>query len=182
MPSLLPLLKSPRLTVKSGLPATASLDRYDAVLLLLPTDARPSGGLPNASRWQTLHALSKVSHADVRSVTLDNKRQTLGVLGYCRKDAEAFELLRVAGLLAQRTFANRPQPARIAVVVQAAGQQRAVWQEVVYAALAAHCFHLPTDKLQTGTRKALATVDVFGDSQLDRGSKRESAGSSFQVE
>ncbi len=168
MPSLLPLLKSPRLTLQSGLPASASLDRYDAVLLLLPTDARPSGSLPNASRWQTLHALSKVSHADVRTVTLDNKRQTLGVLGYCRKDCEAFELLRVAGLLAQRTFANRPQPVRIAVVVQANGQQRAVWQEAMYAALAAHCFHLPTDKLQTGKHKALAAVDVYGDSRLDR--------------
>src|SRR5215207_3662429 len=119
MPSLLPLQKPPRLTLGSGLPAEASLDRYDAILLLLPTDARPAASLPDSSRWQTLHAFRKPSHSEVRTVTLDNKRQTLGVLGYCRKDADAFELLHVAGLLAQRAFANRHQPARIAVVVQA---------------------------------------------------------------
>ncbi|MEO6185737.1 MAG: M17 family metallopeptidase [Steroidobacteraceae bacterium] len=168
MPSLLPLLKSPRLTVKSGLPGTASLDRYDAVLLLLPTDARPSRALPNAGRWQTLHARGEISHADVRMVTLDNPRQTLGVLGYCRSDADAFELLRVAGLLAQRAYANRPDPVRIAIIVQPPLRQRAAWQEALYAALAAHCFPLPTDKPAAARRKVLAAIDVFGDSALDR--------------
>ncbi len=168
MPSLLPLLKSPRLSLKSGLPPTATLDRYDVVLLLLPTDARPSGGLPNAGRWQTLHALAKVSHAEVRTVTLDNRRQTLGVLGYCRADAESFELLRVAGLLAQRAFANRPQPQRIAIIAQTTTRPRAAWQEALYAALAAHCFPLPSDKSQPATRKALTSIDVYGDSSLDR--------------
>src|SRR4051812_27759306 len=133
MPPLLPLQKPPRLTVKAGLPEAASLDRYDAILLLLPTDAKPSSGMPGSGRWQTLHAVSKPAHADVRTVTLDNKRQTLGVLGYCRKDADSFELLRVAGLLAQRTFSNRPQPLRIAIVVQGT-HRRADWQEALYAA------------------------------------------------
>ncbi len=123
--------------------------------------------MPDSGRWQTLHASSKVSHAGVRSVTLDNKRQTLGVLGYCRKDADAFELLRVAGMLAQRAFANRPEPLRIAVVVQTA-QRRAAWQEALYAALAAHGFALPSDKSQPAGRKLLASVDVYGESTLER--------------
>jgi leucyl aminopeptidase len=167
MPSLLPLQKPPRLTLQAGLPAAASLDRLDAILLLLPTDAKPASAMPDAGRWQTLHSFNKASHGDVRTVTLDNKRQTLGVLGYCRKDADAFELLRVAGLLAQRTFANRSQPVRIAIVVQST-QQRAAWQEAMYAALAAHSFVLPTDKSQSSKRKVLASIDAYGESTLDR--------------
>jgi leucyl aminopeptidase len=167
MPSLLPPIKSPRLTLKSGLPDASALDRYDVVLLLLPTDARPSGGLPNAGRWQTLHAVTKPSHADVRMVTLDNRRQALGVVGYCRADAEGFELLRVAGLLAQRAFANRPQPQRIAIIAQTTTRRRAAWHEALYAALAAHCFALPSDKAQPSKRKALTAVDAYGDSSLN---------------
>jgi leucyl aminopeptidase len=167
MPSLLPLQKPPRLTLGSGLPATASLDRYDAILLLLPTDARPAAGMPDSSRWQTLHSRAKVSHAEVRTVTLDNRRQTLGVLGYCRKDADQFELLRVAGLLAQRTFANRSQPVRIAIIAQTA-QHRAAWQEALYAALAAHGFALPSDKAGTARRKVLTSVVAYGDSSMER--------------
>jgi leucyl aminopeptidase len=168
MPPLLPVLKPPRLSLQSGLPASASLDRYDAVLLLLPTDARPAAALPSAGRWQTLHTMAKVSHAEVRTVTLDNRRQTLGVLGYCRKDADAFELLRVAGLLAQKTLANRSQPQRIAIIAPTTTSNRAAWQEALYAALAAHSFQLPADKSGNTARKALATVDAFGDSALDR--------------
>jgi leucyl aminopeptidase len=166
MPSLLPLQNPPRLTLRSGLPATASLDRYDAILLLLPTDAKPVAGLPDSGRWQTLHAFTKPSHAEVRTVTLDNEHQTLGVLGYCRSNADEFELLRVAGVLAQRTFANRSQPGRVAVVVQTV-QHRAAWQEALYAALAAHSFALPSDKGQPDKRKALTRVDVYGDSTLE---------------
>jgi leucyl aminopeptidase len=167
MPSLLPLQKPPRLTLRSGLPAAATLDRYDAILLMLPTDAGPAAGMPDSSRWQTLHASRKASHAEVRTVTLDNKRQTLGVLGYCRRDATAFELLRVAGVLAQRTFANRSEPVRIAVVVQAA-QHRAAWQEAMYAALAAHSFALPSEKSRAEKRRTLASVEAWGDSTLQR--------------
>jgi leucyl aminopeptidase len=167
MPSLLPLQTSPRLAVRSGLPAPAALDRYDAVLLLLPTDARPSSGLPNANRWRTLHARGKPTQAEVRSVTLDNPRQSLGVMGYCRPDADAFELLRVAGLLAQRAFANRHEPVRVAIVAQTTTRHRAAWQEALYAALAAHAFALPTDRKQTTQRKPLATIDAFGESKLD---------------
>jgi len=166
MPSLLPLQKPPRLTLGSGLPGREQLDRYDAILLLLPTDARPARGLPDYGRWQTLHALAKPAHAEVRTVTLDNKRQTLGVLGYCRKDVDAFELLRVAGVLAQRTFAARNQPLRIAVIAQAS-RSGGSWHEALYAALAAHGFALPADKSQPGTRKPLVRIDAFGSARLD---------------
>lgn len=167
MPSLLPVLKPPRLTLQTGLPVAASLDRYDAVLLLLPTDASLPRGLPDGRRWQTLHARAKPSHADVRTVTLDNPRQTLAVLGYCNADAQGFELLRIAGLLAQRTLANRPQPVRIAIVAQGSPQRRTAWQDALYAAIAAHAFALPTDKSPAPPAGNLTAVVAYGAPDLD---------------
>lgn len=166
MPSLLPSERPPRLRLQSGLPDRNTLDRYDAVLLLLPTDARPARAMPYTTRWQTLHARGKVSHADVRGVTLDNTRQTAGVIGYCREEAEPFEVLRVAGRLAQRAFAERPQPVRIAVIAQVGSRHRALWQEALYAALAAHAFSLPTAKKSGAAHRPLRAVDVYGESTL----------------
>jgi leucyl aminopeptidase len=165
-PQLLPRERSPRLTLKPGTPATTSLSRYDAVLLLLPTGGKPSRSLPQYHRWQTLHGRGSLSHGDLRAVTIDDARQTLGVLGACRTDADPFELLRVAGKMAQRVIADRPHPRRIAVIVQCSPTHRAAWQEALYAALAAHAFALPNAKTKQESPAPLA-VDVFGESVLD---------------
>jgi len=165
-PPLLPRERPPRLYLKSNLPAAAQLDRYDAVLLLLPTDARPPRALPFASRWQQLHARDKPSHGDVRTTTLDNDRQTSAVLGYCRDDADRFELLRVAGKLAQRMLSDRPHPRRIAIIAQPSRAQRGAWQEAVYAALAAHAFSMPTAKKPGKAAPRLQSVDACGESTL----------------
>jgi leucyl aminopeptidase len=167
MLSLLPTQSPPELCVKSGRPSTAVLDRYDALLLLLPTTGKPGADLPCKDRWAALHGRGKPSHGEVRTVTLDNQRQTLGAVAWCREDADAFEVLRVAGLLVQRTLANRPEPARVAVIAQVPAQHRSQWQEALYAALAAHSFALPTGKKKTTVMKPLAAVDAFGDSKLD---------------
>ncbi|MET0280172.1 MAG: M17 family metallopeptidase [Steroidobacteraceae bacterium] len=100
-------------------------------------------------------------------MSLGNGRQTLAVLGYCRADAEPFELLRVAGRLAQLALAARPEVTRVAVLAQPASQLRAAWQEALYAALAAHAFALPTDKTAVKPARTLARVDVIGDAGLD---------------
>ena len=165
-PQLLPRERPPRLTLKPGTPATTSLSRYDAVLLLLPTGGKPSRSLPQYHRWQLLHGRGSLSHGDLRAVTIDDARQTLGVLGACRADAEPFELLRVAGKLAQRAMADRPHPRRIAVIVQCSPSHRAAWQEALYAAVAAHAFALPNAKTKQDPSPALA-VDVFGESSVD---------------
>jgi leucyl aminopeptidase len=167
MPSLLPLQKPPRIHLFSEPPAAPKLDRHDAVLLLLPTDGKPGRNLPDAGRWQILHRRRKATHGEVRSTSFDNTRQTLAVLGYCRADASPFELLRVAGLLAQRALAHNATPTRIAVIAQAPAKSRAAWQEALYAALAAHAFALPHDKREDSPRKPLAQVDVFGAASLD---------------
>jgi leucyl aminopeptidase len=165
-PPLLPRERPPRLRLKPSLPAVAELSRYDAVLLLLPMGAAPSRALPDARRWQQLHARGKASHGDVRCLTLNNDRQTLGVLGYCRDDADRFELLRVAGKLAQRAFSDRPHPRRIAILAQPSRSQRGAWLEALYAALAAHGFALPTAKKPGKATARFGSIDAFGDSTL----------------
>jgi leucyl aminopeptidase len=167
MPSLLPSESPPRLNLKQGNPGAAELGRYDAVLLLMPTDSRPPTSLPEGRRWQLLHSAGPVSHGVVRFTTFDTSRHTLGVMGHCRKDADPFEVLRVAGLMAQRIWTDRPAPRRVAVLAQMAGAQREAWQEALYAALAAHAFALPNAKSRAPARKPLQAVDVYGPSRLD---------------
>ena len=166
MPPLQPRNGAPRLQLLPGLPQT-SPNRYDAVLLLIPEKSRPGRGLPDATRWLTLHRRGTTDHGTVRTTTLDNSRQTLAVLGYCRKDADAFEQLRVAGLLAQRALLERPRPRRIAVIVQNAGAERSAWQESLYAALAAHCFQMPSAKHSTDGPPPVPAIDIVGASKLD---------------
>lgn len=165
-PPLLPREPPPRLRLKPALPAAAELSRYDAVLLLLPTDASPARALPEGRRWQQLHAHNAASHGDVRCLTLDNDRQTLGVLGYCRADADRFELLRVAGKLAQRALTDRPHPRRVAIIAQPSRSQRGAWLEALYAALAAQGFALPTAKKPGKATPRFGSIDAFGDSTL----------------
>lgn len=169
MPSLLPLQNPPRIHLDPALPAPAQLARHDAVLLLLPTGAAPAGRLPDAGRWQILHGRGKATHGEVRTATFDNARQTLAVLGYCRPDADAFELLRVAGLMAQRAQAARGELTRVAVMAQPAeAVRRTAWQEALYAALAAQAFVLPADKKPARTApRTLARVDIHGAAGLD---------------
>lgn len=165
-PTLLPRERPPRLTLKPGTLATTSVSRYDAVLLLLPTGGSPSRSLPQYRRWQVLHGRARLAHADLRAVTLEDARQTLGVLGVCRADADPYELLRVAGKLAQRALTDRPHPRRIAVIAQCPASHRMAWQEALYAAIAAHTFALPNAKTKHESTPAL-TVDVIGESALD---------------
>jgi len=165
MPPLQPRNGAPRLQLRPGLPQTATLNRYDAIILLLPLKGRPPSALPDSPRWQALHRRSAPKHGAVRVATLDNERQTLAVLGYCREDADAFEQLRVSGLIAQRSIQERPRPRRIAVIAQKPGD-RAAWQEALYAALAAHCFPMPSAKRSVEDAPA-PSIDVYGASKLD---------------
>jgi leucyl aminopeptidase len=166
MSGLLPRSSSPRPVVKPGLPGIAASDRYDAILVLLPTDAAPDRSLPSAARWVALHQRGAHAHGAVRATTLDNARGTLAVIGYCRADADAFERLRVSGLIAQKLLAERPQPARLALVAQVSARERANWQEALCSAVLAHTFALPSAR-QAEKSKPLAAIDIFGASTLD---------------
>jgi len=167
MPSLLPLQKAPRIRLIATLPDASRLAEHDAVLLLLPTDSRPAARVPDSGLWQLLHRRGKHTHGAVRSATLDNRRQTLAVIGYCRADASQFELLRVAGLLAARAIGERADATSVAVIVQGNAPARAAWQEALYAALAAHAFALPADKRDAPAARTLARVDILDAANMD---------------
>lgn len=153
--------------VSKGLPGMAQLARCDALLLLLPTDAKLPAGLPDAERWQILHRRGKPADGDVRTVSLGNTHQTLAVLGYCQPDADHFALLRAAGALAQRALGSRSEVTRVAVLAPVAAARRSAWLEALYAALAAHAFVMPTDKSTAKRHRTLARVDVHGATSLD---------------
>jgi leucyl aminopeptidase len=137
------------------------------VLLLVPTEDKPRARLPGAANWQLLHRRGRPAHASIRSASFDNARQTLAVLGYCRSGASPFELLRVAGLLAQRALGDRAESKRIAIMAQGTSKSRAAWQEALYSALAAQCFALPTDKRRDHPAAVLARIDVLDAAPMD---------------
>jgi leucyl aminopeptidase len=168
MPSLLPDSGSPSIRALPGLPAARDLDGLDACLVLLPADAAPPAGLPAASRWIAMHERDKPRHADVRATALGGKRDTAAVLGYCKAEASPFELLTLAGKLVQQALALRPAARRIAVV--APGEAAAQRLEALYAAVAAHSFHLPTAKSRKPKDPAphrVEQVDVHGLAKVD---------------
>jgi leucyl aminopeptidase len=168
MPPLQPRNGAPRLQLRPGVPPTATLNRYDAVILLLPLKARPATALPAATLWQALHRRSAPKHAAVRVATLDNTRQTAAVLGYCREDADAFEVLRVSGVMAQKALQEQPRPRRIAIIAQSrqSSGARAPWPEAQYAALAAHAFRMPSAKGDAVEGPPLS-IDLYGASKID---------------
>jgi leucyl aminopeptidase len=166
MPAILPR-RGPKLVAKSGLPTAAALSRFDAILVLLPVATLPDRKLPGADRWRALAAQGKTAHGIVRSVTLDNRRQTLGALGWCRSDANAFEQLRVAGLLVRHVLGNRCKAKRIAVIAQTGTASRAQWQEAMCAALSAQTFVMPALKSKADEVQSLSVIEIFGDSKLD---------------
>ena len=123
--------------------------------------ASPARTLPNAGLWQILHRRGKPSHGDAaQRFTLDNTRQTLAVLGYCRTDAIAVRAAARGRHAGPAGAGGRPEAQRIAVIAQIDRQGAQHWQEALYAALAAHAFALPTAKRQEQPRRSLARVDI----------------------
>ncbi|MEN9704455.1 MAG: hypothetical protein RLZZ393_334 [Pseudomonadota bacterium] len=168
MPSLLPESGSPSIRALPGLPSARSLGAADACLLLLPVGDAPPSGLPSAGRWTALHQRDKAHPGDVRVTALGGARDTAAVLGYCKADATPFELLTVAGKLAQQALALRPAARRIAVL--APGKDCEQRLEALYAAVAAHGFHLPSAKSRKPKDPPphrVAEVEVYGVAQVD---------------
>ena len=166
MPGLPPIQAAPEVAHKAAFPDASSLQRLDAVLVLLPTTARPAGNLPAASRWQRLHQRDKPAHARARTAALDNAKETLLALGYCRENPDSFELLRAAGVLVQKALAERPRARRIAVIAQLPARERARWQEALCAALLAQLFELPSSKSGPAKVAVRRRIEVCGESTL----------------
>jgi leucyl aminopeptidase len=119
------------------------------------------------SQWQWLASRAKNTHATVRATEFESPRRTLGVLGWCRTDAEPFEVLRAAGAMARKLLAERPRVSRIAIVVQSTSRQRDAWQEALCAALMAHGFCMPAEKGSPSPATSPLRITLFGGSKLD---------------
>jgi leucyl aminopeptidase len=167
MSVLLPSGPAPRIAVREGFPGSDSLSKFDAILVLLPTVATPDRRLPSRVQWQWLASRGKNLHATVRTTEFETPRRPLGVLGWCREDAEPFEVLRAAGAMAQKLLAERPRAARIAIVVQIAPRRRDAWQEALCAALLAHGFRMPAEKGSPPPAAVPLRITLFGGSKLD---------------
>ncbi|MGC4027488.1 MAG: M17 family metallopeptidase [Steroidobacteraceae bacterium] len=167
MAALLPPGSGPRLETRQEWPA-AGPDRYDAIALLLPAGAQPGPRLPTPGSWKALARRGTSDHGSIRATTLGSEGHCLGVMGYCRIGASTFEQLRVAGLVAQKLFAERPQCRRIAIVVEAPQAERAGLQEALCSAVLAQAFALPSEK-KTVTKPpaGVAAIDVIGHCPLD---------------
>jgi leucyl aminopeptidase len=167
MSVLLPSGPAPRIAVREGFPGSDSLSKFDAILVLLPTTAKPDRRLPARAQWQSLAARDKNEHATVRATEFEAPRRSLGVLGWCREEAEPFEVLRVAGAVAQKLLLERPRVSRIAIVVQSAPRRRHAWQEALCAALLTHGFRMPAEKASAQPTPAPLRITLFGGSKLD---------------
>jgi leucyl aminopeptidase len=167
MSVLLPSGPAPRIAVREGFPGSDSLSKFDAILVLLPTTAAPDRRLPARAQWQSLAARDKNEHATVRATEFEAPRRSLGVLGWCREEAEPFEVLRVAGAVAQKLLLERPRASRIAIVVQSAPRRRHAWQEALCAALLTHGFRMPAEKASAQPTPSPLRITLFGGSKLD---------------
>jgi leucyl aminopeptidase len=167
MSALLPSGPAPRIAVREQLPGRDSASKFDAILVLLPTTSTPDRRLPAAAQWQALVARAKPAHAEAHATEFDAPRRPLGVLGWCRPDAEPFEVLRAAGAIAQKLLAERPRAARVAIVVRAPPRQRERWQEALCAALLAHAFRMPAEKSSTTPARPPLRITLSGGSRLD---------------
>ncbi|MDR2216494.1 MAG: hypothetical protein LBE59_11735, partial [Nevskiaceae bacterium] len=146
-------------------------------MVLLPPASTPDRRLPAAAQWRAAAALhasasrGKPAHATASATPLHATSGTLpgalGVLGWCREDAEPFEVLRAAGVAVQKLLTERPRAARIGLIAQVGARQRGVWQEALCAALLTQTFDLPADKSDPPPARPALRLTLFGGTKLD---------------
>ena len=170
MLSLLPDSGGPKLHAHAGLPSGTALAGLDAILVLLPVDATPGNRLPEASRWRQLHVQQTPRHGDVRCTFLSRLAPSAAILGYCRPDATAFEVLSIAGRLVRQGLLLAPRARRVAVLAPSGARAlRRRWQEALLAAASAQAFALPSAKAATAVPPpaGIAHVDVYDAVDVD---------------
>jgi leucyl aminopeptidase len=163
--SLLPSLETPRITRVRGPLRGGSVDRMDALLVMVPeaATAKSLAQLPAAQRWQELHAREKARAGTVRSSTLANRRQTLAVLGYLKKGASAFERLTLAGKMLKEASARNPET----VGLLAPGDEDSNAVEALLASALAQAFALPSFRSTPQTARRIKQIVLATDAELD---------------
>jgi len=142
--SILPDLTSPRISLSSRAPTLRAAPAAEALLVIAPPDAtaRDFTTLPDAGRWQGLHARSTADAHGVRTTTLSNSKQTLAVLGYLKPEASSYERLQLAGRMLKETVAARA-PRSLALASLAPEPNASSDLEALLSAALARAFELP---------------------------------------
>ena len=143
---------------------TRTADNLDVVLAIvtLPLAAGALTKLPQNARWRELHGRSAAKSGTVRTTLLGNRRHTLAVLGYLKKDASPFERLTLAGRMLKEAAAREPQT--VGLAAPAAGSHAAL--ESLLAATLTHAFTLPSFRATAGPRR-IGRVVLLGAPHFD---------------
>jgi leucyl aminopeptidase len=141
-----------------------SADNLDVVLAMvtLPLSAAAFAELPQSARWRELHARSPAKSGSVRTTLLGNRRHTLAVLGYLKRDASPFERLTLAGRMLKEAGAREPQSVGLA----SAGAAGHAALESLLAATLTHAFALPSFRAAGGPRR-VKRVELLGAADFD---------------
>ncbi len=139
----MPLLPTAQ-TLQIRRAASPNTGTLDALLVIVPPAAGPRtfSSLPEAQRWQELHARSAPRSGTLRSTALANRRHTLAVLGYIGADASHFERLALAGRLLKEIGQHRVETLGLAVLGMTEPASAASLEALLAAALA-QAFPLP---------------------------------------
>ena len=158
---LLPSARAPAIVHARGRRA----DDLDALLTIvtLPAGAGAFEQLPQSARWRELHGRATPKAGTVRTTLLANARHTLGVLGYLKSDASAFERLTLAGRMLKEAAARAPQ----SVGLIAPGGAGNVLLEALLAATLAQAFALPSLRSTERGVRRIGRVTLFGAGGLD---------------
>jgi len=189
--SLLPNLQTPEISRVRGPLRGRSVDRLDALLVVAPqgATAKSFAALPEAKRWQELHARTQVRGGAVRSSTLANRRQTLAVLGYLKSNATAFDRLALAGRMLKVAgarnsesiglvaFEDAPTPslprrtgegALLSPLLRSGGGLECGHSlEALLAATLAHAFALPAYRSAPADERHIKRIVLAGETAFD---------------
>jgi leucyl aminopeptidase len=164
----LPAPSSSNLRSVAGQPRPKNLAALDALLVVVPADRREAAAelqrLPEAPRWQALHAREPALAQTVRATTLGNDGQTQAVLGYARPAASAFERLSLAGRMLRELAMLRPR--RIGILVALPDAARAEWYEALLSAIHTHSFALPDFRQTAARRWEIRAITLFAAPRL----------------
>jgi leucyl aminopeptidase len=147
MHSLLPDAKELRVNQQLGRVTNNTTEPLNQLLLILPdrTPAHAWKTLPQGARLKALMARRKPGTVPAIQARLDNKRQTLVIVGTCKPDASAFEQLTLGRQLVAAALFEKAGSLGICVAGFDDKRQAEITKNVLAAALAAR-FTLPSFK------------------------------------
>ena len=162
MHPLLPDAKELRVNQQLGRLTAKSADTLNQLLLILP-DRVPATlykSLPQGARLKALMTRKKPGAAPAIQTRLNNKRQTLLIVGNCKPDASAFDQLTLGRQLAAAALSEKAGSLGICVAGFDDDQQAALTKNVLAAALAAG-FSLPAYK-KKATPPSISSIRLLG--------------------